>query len=71
MVSVAQKIGWIGTGVMGKHMAGHVMKKGNTIGVFNRTASKCDELVKDGAIFKSPQELAAESDILILMLAYP
>lgn len=56
---------------MGKPMAGHILKKGHTLGVFNRTASKADDLVKEGATFKTPQELAAESDILFLMLAYP
>ena len=43
------KIGWIGTGVMGKSMAGHLMSKGHSLMVFNRTASKADELVAAGA----------------------
>ena len=43
------KIGWIGTGVMGKSMAGHLMGKGHSLMVFNRTASKADELVAAGA----------------------
>ena len=40
------KVGWIGTGVMGRYMAGHIMAKGNLkISVYNRTASKADPLV--------------------------
>lgn len=43
------KIGWIGTGVMGKSMAGHLIKQGHSLMVYNRTASKADELVAAGA----------------------
>ena len=74
MEAVAQKvlrIGWIGTGVMGKSMAGHLMKNGYTLQVFNRTASKADDLVKDGATFSTPQEIAKNSDVVVLMLGYP
>ena len=52
------RIGWIGTGVMGKYMAGHLMKKGHSLSVFNRTASKADDLVSAGASFKSAKEVA-------------
>jgi len=43
---------------MGKHMAGHLMKNGHKMMVFNRTASKADELVAAGAQFMKPQEIA-------------
>ena len=65
------KVGWIGTGVMGKSMAQHLMKNGYQLSVFNRTASKADELVKEGAVFAQPIEIAKESDYLFLMLGYP
>jgi len=39
--------------------------------VFNRTASKADELVAAGAQFASPQEIAEQVDHLFLMLGYP
>jgi 3-hydroxyisobutyrate dehydrogenase-like beta-hydroxyacid dehydrogenase len=45
MVDKAIKVGWIGTGVMGKSMVGHLMKHGHKMLVFNRTASKADKLV--------------------------
>jgi 3-hydroxyisobutyrate dehydrogenase len=67
----ALKIGWIGTGVMGKSMVGHLMRNGYTLSVYNRTASKADELVKNGAKFVEPIELAKTSDVLFLMLGYP
>ena len=65
------KIGWIGTGVMGKSMAGHLLTKGHTLMVFNRTASKADELVAAGAQFMQPADIAREADYVFLMLGYP
>eukprot|EP00351_Strombidinopsis_sp_SopsisLIS2011_P006097 CAMPEP_0116881382 /NCGR_PEP_ID=MMETSP0463-20121206/13499_1 /TAXON_ID=181622 /ORGANISM="Strombidinopsis sp, Strain SopsisLIS2011" /LENGTH=125 /DNA_ID=CAMNT_0004533281 /DNA_START=72 /DNA_END=449 /DNA_ORIENTATION=+ len=52
-------------------MAAHLMKHGNPMAVFNRTASKADDLVKSGATFMSPEEVAKQSDYLFLMLGYP
>jgi 3-hydroxyisobutyrate dehydrogenase len=53
-------------------MAGHIMTKGNyKIQVYNRTQSKADELVQNGADFKSPIEIAKDVDYLFLMLGYP
>lgn len=66
------KIGWIGTGVMGKHMAMHLMTKGShQISVYNRTEAKAEDLVKGGATYKTPKEIAQEADYLFLMLGYP
>ena len=45
----ALKIGWIGTGVMGNSMAGHLISKGYQVSVYNRTKSKTDNLVEKGA----------------------
>ena len=46
----AVKVGWIGTGVMGKSMAGHLMKNGYTaMSVYNRTPSKAESLTAAGA----------------------
>ena len=71
MIAKTAKIGWIGTGVMGKSMAGHLLSKGHSLQVFNRTASKADALVAAGAHFKPAKEIAAEADFLFLMLGYP
>jgi 3-hydroxyisobutyrate dehydrogenase-like beta-hydroxyacid dehydrogenase len=37
VASKVLKIGWIGTGVMGKSMVGHLMRHGYSLSVFNRT----------------------------------
>ena len=66
------KVGWIGTGVMGKSMAGHLISSGYTLQVFNRTKAKADDLVKQGATYvEDPAEIAKSCDYLFLMLGYP
>lgn len=50
----ALKVGWIGTGVMGSSMAGHLIKNGYSLSVYNRTKSKTDALVAAGAAYKTP-----------------
>lgn len=66
-----QKIGWIGTGVMGFQMCKHLIAKGYPLAVYNRTQSKAQGLLDLGAKWMEPNELAKESDIVILMLGYP
>jgi len=67
---VSERIGFIGLGIMGKPMAGHLVKGGYTVTVWNRTASKAADLVKAGARHgTSPKEVAAQSDISIVMVA--
>ena len=43
------RVGWIGAGVMGRWMAGHLLSGGHELAVFSRTASKCAPLVAAGA----------------------
>ena len=64
-------IGWIGTGVMGKSMCGHLLKAGYNLNIFNRTKSKGEDLLNQGAKWREPAELAQNSDVVILMLGYP
>jgi len=64
-------IGWIGTGVMGKSMCGHLLKAGYNLNIFNRTKSKAEDLLNQGAKWLEPAELAQNSDVVILMLGYP
>ena len=66
-----KSIGWIGTGVMGVHQARHLIEKGYKLSVYNRTKSKADSLIKLGAAFKSPEEIAKSCDLVFLMLGYP
>ena len=49
MEKAAIRIGWIGTGVMGKSMAGHLLSKGYQVSVYTRTQSKAEELISRGA----------------------
>jgi len=65
-------IAFIGTGVMGASMAGHLLKAGAGIRVFNRTRSKADALVAAGAVWAdSPAKAAAGADVVFTMLGYP
>lgn len=66
------KIGWIGTGVMGKSMCQHLMNAGYQATVFNRTPEKCEPLVNNGAkLATSPKEVAENSDIVFMIVGYP
>ena len=63
------RIGFIGLGLMGKPMAGHLVKAGYPITVHNRSRSAVDELVAQGAqVASNPKEIAARSDVVITML---
>lgn len=66
------RIGWIGTGVMGCSMCGHLIDAGYSATVYNRTKSKCAPLVAKGAKeAASPQEVAANSDVIFTIVGYP
>lgn len=65
-------IGWIGTGVMGKSMCGHLLRAGYRCVVFNRSAGKAAELVAAGAqLVESPAAAAEQADIVFSMVGYP
>ncbi len=67
------KIGFIGTGVMGKSMCLNIMKGGyNNIFVYNRTKEKASELIENGAIWcDSVSDVAKECDIIFSIVGYP
>lgn len=66
------KIGLIGLGLMGRPMGMNLLKAGHPLTVWNRTASRADELVAAGAtLAKSPREAAAGADVLITMVSDP
>ncbi|OWK36959.1 NAD(P)-dependent oxidoreductase [Fimbriiglobus ruber] len=66
------KIGWIGTGVMGRWMCQHAMTKGFAATVYNRSADKLQPLVDAGATAAaSPKEVAARSDIVFAIVGFP
>ena len=51
MEKAALRIGWIGTGVMGKSMVGHLMKQGYQLSIYTRTKAKAEELIQLGASY--------------------
>jgi 3-hydroxyisobutyrate dehydrogenase len=65
-------IGWIGTGVMGRSMAAHLIREGYPLRVFNRTTSKANSLIDQGATWcDCPKEVAAQSQIIFTIVGYP
>jgi 3-hydroxyisobutyrate dehydrogenase len=66
------RIGWIGTGVMGASMCGHLIRAGFAATVYNRSKDKAKPLLDSGAAWADgPQEVAAASDVIFTMVGYP
>ena len=66
------RIGWIGTGVMGLHMCGHLIKQGYPTTVYTRTKEKAQPLLDQGAEWAdSPKAVAAQSDIVFTIVGFP
>ena len=66
------RIGWIGTGVMGLCMAGHLQTLGLPLTVYNRTKAKADPLLAKGARWaETPRAVAEASDVVFTMVSYP
>lgn len=67
-----KKIGFIGTGVMGASIVKHLLKAGYSVAVYNRTKSKTDELVAQGAIWHdTPASVTKVSDVIFSIVGYP
>jgi 3-hydroxyisobutyrate dehydrogenase len=65
-------LGWIGTGIMGRSMCGHLLAKGYPVTVFSRTKARADGLVEQGALWAdSPGQVAAAADIVFTMVGFP
>ena len=66
------KIGWIGTGVMGNSMAGHLLSAGFAVSVYSRTKVKAEALIGKGAGWaESPKALAQQSDVIFAIVGFP
>lgn len=66
------RVGWIGTGVMGRSMCAHLIRAGYTLTVFNRTVSKAQPLLDMGAkLVDSPAAVASQSDVVFSIVGYP
>ena len=67
-----KKIGFIGLGIMGAAMAGHLIDAGYELSVYNRTKSKAEPLLARGARYcESPGKCAAGQDAVITIVGYP
>jgi 3-hydroxyisobutyrate dehydrogenase len=66
------RVGWIGTGVMGLSMCGHLQAKGHPVTVYSRTRSKAQPLLDKGAAWAdSPAGVAAVSDVIFTIVGLP
>ncbi|EEJ0015747.1 NAD(P)-dependent oxidoreductase [Listeria innocua] len=67
-----EKIGFVGTGVMGSSMAKHLLEAGYEVHIYTRTKEKAEALLSQGALWESdPGSLGAKVDVLISMVGYP
>ncbi|MCH3979088.1 MAG: NAD(P)-dependent oxidoreductase [Leuconostoc mesenteroides] len=65
-------IGFIGTGVMGTGIINNLLQAGYEVSVFNRTHSKANTVLNNGAIWRdTPAKVAQYSDITFTMVGYP
>jgi glyoxylate/succinic semialdehyde reductase len=65
-------VGLIGLGIMGSGMAANLLRAGHPLVVYNRTRSKADVLVANGAVWaETPAEVGRRSSVLFTMLARP
>jgi len=66
------RVGFIGLGIMGRSMAGHLNTAGHALHVFNRTQARAEPLVAAGAVWHdTPGAVAAAADVVITMVGYP
>jgi 3-hydroxyisobutyrate dehydrogenase len=66
------RIGWIGTGVMGNSMCGHLIDKGFSATVYSRTKEKSQKLIDKGAKWAdSPKAVAENSDVVFAIVGFP
>lgn len=68
----SHSIAFIGTGVMGRSMAGHLIKAGHTLHVHNRSREKAASLIEHGAIWHdTPGSAAAAADFVVTIVGFP
>jgi 3-hydroxyisobutyrate dehydrogenase len=66
------RVGWIGTGVMGRWMCQHLMTKGFSATVYNRTRDKAQPLLDAGAAWAAtPKAVAERSDVVFAIVGFP
>ena len=66
------RVGWIGTGVMGSSMVGHLMTAGYSATVFTRSKEKAEALIGRGAKWaETPKAVAEQSDVIFSIVGFP
>src|SRR6185295_11184074 len=66
------RIGWIGTGVMGRWMCQHLISKGYSATVYNRSKDKTQPLLDAGATWAAtPKAVAEKSDVVFAIVGFP
>src|SRR5690349_13698049 len=66
------RIGWIGTGVMGRWMCQHLMTRGYQATVYNRSKGKAQPLLEQGAAWAdTPRQVAEKSDVVFAIVGFP
>lgn len=71
-MSQALRVGWIGTGVMGAPMAGHLLAAGYPVTCYSRTKSKAEGLLAKGAKWAdTPADVTRNSDIIFAIVGFP
>src|SRR4029078_8108959 len=66
------RVGWIGTGVMGGSMVGHLMTAGYAATVYNRSKAKAEPLLARGAKWgDTPKAVAEQSEVVFAIVGFP
>lgn len=67
-----KKIGFIGVGIMGKSMVRNLMKAGFEVAIYNRTKSKVEDVIGEGAVWRdSVKACVADREVVISIVGYP
>jgi len=67
-----ERVAWIGTGVMGRSMCGHLLQAGYPVKVYNRSRAKAEALAAQGAtVCSSPAEAAQDCDLVFSIVGFP
>jgi 3-hydroxyisobutyrate dehydrogenase len=71
-MSNSTRIGWIGTGVMGLSMCGHLLEAGYPVTVYSRTRERAEPLLTRGALWaETPAAVAADAEVVFTMVGLP
>nr|MBI3614117.1 NAD(P)-dependent oxidoreductase [Nitrospirota bacterium] len=72
MTNSGTTIGWIGTGIMGAPMCGHLLARGYNVRLHTRTLARAAPLLDRGAVWAvSPRQVVEQSDVVFTMVGFP